>query len=185
MTSNRITLFLQCVLSATLLCGGVGHAAPRSKANREPKTVVDFYLLLPKEKYFIDPKVSESERLRWAHQSPSVIDVPNGYLAMHGDGAQQSITVCLFKRPDKTYLVAVGDNEHEVFDAHLDFYEYRTGRLRPVPRSVLPVRYDPGLDYVLPRHGRTIHVIEPPRHRKYDLIWTGTRFQMRRTSRRL
>jgi hypothetical protein len=147
------TSFLAVVLST-------GGLQPAFGSRPLRKTAVDFYLRLPTQ-YFDSAFNSTHERLRWARQSHSVIDTGHGYLHMAGDGAQQAVTVCLFKRPDRTYLVAAGDNEREVFDPILDFYGERQGRLQEFSRdAVLPVRYDSDLNYRLPRYGRTIRVTD-------------------------
>jgi len=169
------------LLAVVLSSGGLQHALGSSPPR---KTVVDFYLLLPSQ-YFDSAFNSRQERLRWARLPYSVIDTRHGYLDMAGDGAQQSMTVCLFKRPDGTYLVAAGDNEREVFDPFLDFYEEHAGRLRDVSRNtVLPVRYDAALNYQLPRYGRTIRVTDTRGHLKYDLMWERTRFRLQRPAAR-
>ncbi len=119
------------------------------------------------------PHHSASERLRWAHKVKALIDVRNGYMEVSGDGAQQSMTVCLFRCPNGSYVVAIGDYDREVFEPYLDFYRYERRRLRKVTRGIFPVRYNPKWDYVLPRYGRTIHVMSALHRKVYDLAWRG------------
>jgi hypothetical protein len=62
-----------------------------------PKTVLDYYLLLP-EKYF---EANKEQRVKWMLdlRRGAVVDIMNGYIYAAGDGAQTPIYVCLFKRP--------------------------------------------------------------------------------------
>lgn len=171
-------LFAMCAL---LLTGRIGRAqkSPVSTLT-EPKTVVDFFTLLP-SRYFggVLNEAKPRERLRLLNGAHSVVDVKNGYLFAAGDGAQQSLTLCLFKRADKSYVIAVSDNDRVVFDPFLDFYEYRNGRLRNITKSVLPVAYRSHLDYTLPRYGMTIHVTDSKDRPVYNLVWKQDHFVVR------
>jgi hypothetical protein len=75
-----------------------------------PKTVRDFFMLLP-EKYFTlegcdrekdkDCKKAREDYLRTFGE----VDIPNGYIKGGCDGGQACIEMAIFKRPDGTYLV--------------------------------------------------------------------------------
>src|ERR1700704_1072495 len=71
----------------------------------EPRTVRDYYLLLP-DKYF---EADREQRVKWMldPKRGAVIDVKTGYLLAQGDGAQMSLVVCLFKNRDGAYTIAV------------------------------------------------------------------------------
>jgi hypothetical protein len=172
-----------CVAVGTMVLSvaAPAFAGPEARKPGPPKTVMDFFRLLPRD-YFFSEDLGEQRmtRMAWLKRLPGrIIDIPNGYLHMPGDGAQQSLTLCLFRRLDGTYLAVVGDNHHEVFDPFLDFYEWRGGRLREVPRrSVLPVAYNSRLNYHLPRYGRTIRVADTQGRRQYDLVWDRRRFRL-------
>ena len=160
-----------CLLLSFLVISlsGTSSSSQRASAKRHlPKTVVDFFLLLPSRYFEISPDTPRN-RLRQAHTKDSVIDIGNGYLFMAGDGAQQSITLCLFKRPDKSYLVVVGDNEAEVCEPYLDFYEYKNGKLPKVTRKVLPEAFRGDRNYLLPRYGKIITVTDRSNHKLYYL----------------
>jgi len=145
----------------------------------QPLTVVDYYMLLP-DKYF---EANREQRLHWMldPKRGAIVDVKNGYLYGAGDGAQTDIYVCLFKRTNGTYLVAVNYNDkNEVFESFLDFYTYEHRRLRKVTKSVLPVAFKRSLYYELPRYGTTIAVTNKSGRKLYDLVWAENVFRLRR-----
>src|SRR5260370_34641067 len=83
-----------------------GAAAP------PPRTVLDYYLLLPSRYLGGLGTDSRAERLRLLHDSKgSFVDIRNGYLHVAGAGEQSDLNVCIFRRPDQTYLAAVNANE--------------------------------------------------------------------------
>lgn len=99
-----------------------------------------------------------------------------------GDGAQTDLYVCLFKRTDGSYLIAVNYNDKdEVFESLLDFYVYDHGRLRDVTKAVLPVTFDKRLYYELPRYGTTIVVTNKSGKKLYDLVWAESVFRLKRS----
>jgi len=170
---SRIVLFI-------LLIGVTSIAASAQSANpRRPRTVVDYYMLLP-NKYF---EANREERLHWMldPKRGAIVDIPNGYLFAPGDGAQTDIYACIFKRSNGNYLVAVGYNDKDgVFETFLDFFIYDRGHLQNVTKAVLPVRFNRLLYYDLPRHGTTIKVTTASGKKLYDLVWTGNIFHLKR-----
>jgi hypothetical protein len=145
-----------------------------------PKTVLDYYLLLP-EKYF---EANKEQRVKWMldPRRGAVVDVKNGYIYAPGDGAQTSIYVCLFRRRQGAPLVAVKSHNSDTQDyTHLDFYEYKNGALVEVKKGVLPVKVNENLKYDMPRYGRTIEVRDRRGRRIYDLNWSGRRFLLKRS----
>ncbi len=171
-------------ISAVLLAGLASGAAALARPATPPRTVVDYYLLLPSE-YFggLANEGSRQERLRILRDfKGSLVDTRNGYLYLEGDGAQESLTVCLFRRPDRSYLIAVNANEDSDggWDPSLDFYLYRNGHLVNVTRSTLLRRFSKKLGYKLPRYGTTIKVITEAGETVYELPWVNGRFRVRR-----
>src|SRR5262245_43670359 len=154
--------------------------AAQSPNTNHPRTVVDYYMLLP-DKYF---EANRDERVHWMldPKRGAIVDITNGYLYAPGDGAQTDIYTCIFKRSSGGYLVAVGYNDKDgVFETFLDFFVYDQGHMRNVTKTVLPVRFNKGLYYNLPRHGNTIAVTKPSGKKLYDLVWTGHVFRVERT----
>ena len=83
--STRISLKKSLViLFATILCESSSFAQ-----GSDPKTVLDYYLLLP-EKYF---EANKEQRVKWMLDSNrgAVVDLKNSYIFAPRDGAQTSI----------------------------------------------------------------------------------------------
>jgi len=154
-----------------------GRAVAVSKA-RAPRTVVEYYMLLP-DQYF---ETSNRKHLLDARYG-GIVDVKNGYLHAWGDGAQAEMDVCLFKRPDRSYLVAVNQNHASdgVWEPSPEFYAYRHGHLVDVTRATLPRRFSKNLGYKLPRYGTMIGVINEAGKTIYHLVWAKGRFRVKRT----
>ncbi len=155
------------------------HAQTKMPKATGPRTVLDYYTLLP-DKYF---EANREQRVNWMldPKRGAIVDVKNGYLYAPGDGAQTDIYVCLFKRSDGTYLIAVNyDDKNGVFESFLDFYVYHHGRLRDVGKSVMPVAFKKRLHYGLPRYGSTITVTNKSGKKLYDLVWVRNVFRLKR-----
>ena len=164
-------LVLVAALGPQLSNGAIQSATPR--------TVVDYYLLLP-DKYF---EANKEQRVKWMldHKRGAIVDVKNGYLLAPGDGAQMSIVVCLFKNHDGTYLVGVDASYWEDIEyTRLNFYRYENGNFIDVTKAVLPVAPHEELKYEMPRYGTTIEVRNQHRRRIYDLVWNRRRFWLKR-----
>jgi len=156
-----------------------GKAASTTVQTPQPHTVLDYYLLLPK-KYF---EANDEERVKWMldPRRGAIVDVKNGYLYAPGDGAQTDVYVCLFKKPDGSYLIAVKTHPPDTDEyTYLDFYVFREGTLLDVTKTVLPVNVKEELKYELPRYGTTIHVKNNSGRKIYDLLWASTRFTLKR-----
>jgi hypothetical protein len=171
------------ILFTLLAVASWSDAGSAHRAGAPPRSVVDYYLLLPSSYFDID---SAKERLRLCHGPGTVIDTKNGYLRTWGDGAQEALTVCLFRQPDHSYLVAVNANRASDGDWEpvLDFYRYRHGRLARAVPTPLPRGLGKQLGYRLPRYGTTIQVVDEAGRTRYDLVWVGGRFRVRRPASR-
>ena len=158
--------------------------------NGQPKTVREFFQLLP-QKYFTlegcvdNPTKSNCVRARaeYLERYLEVEDTANGYMKGGCDGAQSCFHMALFKRPDGTYLVGL-TTAHEMSEQSY-FLEYAGGAWRDVGARVVP-GYGEDKVYELPRYGTTVAVYENrlvegegwrERGRKlYDLAWKGGKF---------
>lgn len=155
---------------------------------KQPHSVLDYFQLRP-EKYFESPDV----RTQWIQHTSNIIDIANGYLYLHGDGAQPSLIVCLFKTIDKTYLIGVhaeGSDNNE-----LNFYRYTEQQWQDVTEQVLPSKINDkflhefarheatnsNYEYTLemPRHGTTITIKNSQHKKVYDLVWTKKIFDLK------
>jgi hypothetical protein len=144
----------------------------------EPHTVLDYYKLLP-QKYF---EANEEQRVKWMldPRRGAIVDVKNGYIFAPGDGAQTDVYVCLFKKSDRSYVIAVTSHPSDTNEStRLDLYLFDRGTLLDVTKRMLPVAVDEELKYELPRYGRTIHVKKKGR-RIYDLIWAADKFTLKK-----
>lgn len=173
MLSRKLTKRLLLTLLAVFLFQLTGDAQ-----SSPPKTVLDYYLLLP-EKYF---EANKEQRVKWMLDSRrgAVVDIKNGYIYAPGDGAQTSLYVCLFKRPHGFPLVAVKSHPSDTDEyTRLNFYEYKHGALAEV-NKVLPVKVNEEFKYTMPRYGKSIEVRNQRGKKIYALIWSGRRFVLKR-----
>ncbi len=167
-------MFSRTLLRQLLLAVFLFQAISAAQSS-PPKTVLDYYLLLP-EKYF---EANKEQRVKWMLDpgKGAVVDIKNGYIYAAGDGAQTAIDVCLFKRPHRLPLIAVKSHDPDTRDyTHLDFYEYKNGALVEVEKGVLPVKVNENFKYDMPRYGRTIEVRDQRGRKLYSLNWSGQRF---------
>lgn len=101
-------------------------------ASGEPRTIRDFYMLLP-EKYFVlegcereKDKDCRRAKVDYLKTFTEVEDTANGYLKGGCDGGQRCLEMTIFKRPDGTYLVAVSTEGEMIIEQH--FLDYDGGR---------------------------------------------------------
>ena len=160
---------------------------------KEPKTVRDFFNLLP-QKYFeigccgvYGEHDSEKAHAKYLEAFLRVEDTANGYLEGGCEGGQACITMALFKRPDGTYIVGVGT--YTTMTEHNYFLEYRNGKWYDVSSKVVP-QFSKNKLYSLPRHGTKIEVFAKKVVEKvsddrviyetgaklYDLVWRNGKF---------
>jgi hypothetical protein len=157
-----------------------GHNASVVKSEPERVSIVDYYLLLPKDTFETPPR-------QWLHNAN--VDKENGYMDVSGDGAQPSFEVALFRCRDGRPLLAVCSGQLEGDDrVSLEFFELGAdGKMQKVPRKIFPIgdqwsseedgkKYE-DFRFDLPRHGRTVLV----RHGKtkkilHRVTWNGEKF---------
>ena len=88
-----------------------------------------------------------------------VIDKPNGYVFVPGDGAQVSLQIVLFRYHDRSPLLVVawGNLEEEDF-THLTLFREEEGKMVVADRAIFPVADSDDHRFELPRFGRTVIV---------------------------
>lgn len=178
------------ILVSALAAALVLTCAATAAQTRKPKTVREFFELLP-QKYFplegcgAEPTKANCDRARVDYLKTflEVEDTANGYMKGGCDGAQSCFHMALFKRPDGTYLVGL-TTAHESSEQSY-FLEYAGGAWRDVGARVVP-GYGEDKVYELPRYGTTVAVYENRlvegegwRERGgklYDLAWKGGKF---------
>ena len=157
---------------------------PASIVKAEPETmsVVDYYLLLPKDEFEAPPRA-------WLEGHARVVDKENGYISIEGDGAQPSFQVALFRYRDGNPLLALCESELEGDDSvTLQFFELGAGgKMDKSPRKIFPIgdAWSNGTDepqpqswyFELPRHGRTI-LVRSLKTKKvlHRVTWNGEKF---------
>ena len=155
-------------------------------ATVRPKTVLDYFMLLPQE-FFEFPKSHLKSYLYGEGFNMLMVDKKNDYLRMAGDAAQVTIYMALFRHKGRVLVGIYTDGEGGGM-LHLMRYENR--RWKDVTKAMLPIPYNEDYIYMIPRYGTTIKVttgnkegnwIEYGRGKKvYELVWTGGKFKVRR-----
>lgn len=163
---------------------------------KQPKTVRDFFYLLP-QKYFeigccgVDAEPdSEKAHAKYLETFLRVEDTANGYLEGGCEGGQECIKMALFKRPDGTYIVGV--ETYTTMTEHNYFLEYKNGRWYDVSSKVVP-QFSRNNMYELPRYGTKIevfakkiiekgsdYVINEQGAKIYDLVWSNGKFSIKK-----
>ncbi|WP_395717624.1 hypothetical protein [Prosthecobacter sp.] len=130
-------------------------------------SVVDFFHLLCDAKKLHLETPDRASLL--SKKNGAVVDVPNGYLRTHGDGAQPTYTLALFRRPDQSPVVAVVDDGADPFFEDLTIFTLDDqGRPVDITKKAWPLKLPkdgvegPITRYYLPRYGRTITVVVQP-----------------------
>ena len=159
------------MLVSSLLFSGMSSAQ-----SARPRTVVDYYLLLP-NKYTYDVPRQQREQLINNNGRIIAKDIENGYLAISGDGGDPGITVALFKESGEEYLIGVSVFNEMTKDLY--FLRYRRSKWSDVTRSVIPA-FSKANEYNLPRSGTTIEVNGKSGKKLYDLVWSDGRFVIKR-----
>lgn len=182
---RKISISL-AMFGALCIVGRVASAKPA-----QPKTVLDYFLLLPNKSYFAVP-LSKSQRKTWLRDRSAsikpIVDIKNDYLLFPGDGAQGTIQFAIFRHKGRALVVVRDDFE----DGSLDFLRYESGHWKDVTKQMMPAPYNVRYDYQVPRYGTTIKVTagrdyfkdtKPTRNkgkRLYDLVWVNGTFKVRR-----
>ncbi|HEX8246691.1 MAG TPA: hypothetical protein VF599_00785 [Pyrinomonadaceae bacterium] len=180
------------LLSALLIClSGFGlQAAAQTK---QPKTVRDFFMLLPARYFSLDCCIGKDLRRskqEYLERYLNVEDAANGYMSGAGDAAQDGFAMALFKRANGTYLIAFYTyGEGGVEDTPwCVFLDYKNGKWTDVSRAVVPNYNAQKYIYELPRQGTTIEVFGKDEmgegfykgKKLYDLIWQNGKFSVKR-----
>lgn len=130
-------------------------------AQNQPKTIRDFFTLLP-ERYFVlegcdreTDKDCRKARADYLKTFTQVEDTANGYFKGGCDGGQSCIEMAIFKRPDGTYLVGVYTSGEMMNDFY--FLDYADGKWTDVSSNAVP-EFSKKNWYELPRLGTTMKV---------------------------
>lgn len=182
------------LFSALLICFlGFGLAAAAQQQTKQPKTVRDFFMLLPAEYFSLDCCINKSLRKgkeEYLRRYLDVEDAANGYMKGSGDAAQDGFAMALFKHSNGTYLIAFYTyGEGGVEDTPwCVFLDYKNGKWTNVSRTVVPNYNAQKYIYELPRRGTTIEVFAKDEmgedfykgKKLYDLTWENGKFSVKR-----
>lgn len=190
MTKNRRPdIFFRLLCAVTIaVAGGVGTAAAQSP---EPKTVADFFLLVP-DRYVGSYDLRHRQEMLRGDRRGVVVDIPNGYISYDASDNPSGFEFAVFRKSNGGYLVAYSTgafHDQEMAEElgnwpTLFLLSYEGGGWRDVTRASLPVAYDEKLAYMLPRRGRGIAVWDGRGRKLYTLTWRNDRFRLNRGSLR-
>jgi hypothetical protein len=170
-----------------------------------PKTVEDFYMLLPAK--YIQPLAAVKDRRKLVKTR----DIANGYLYLSGESSMPDwegwAEVALFKKTNGDYLIGVVDGSCATFCySGVEFLEYKNGKWTEATAKVLPeitdkmtldrykeifpdsTEYDarnpPHTNYELPQKGTTVKVnaneAGADNTLLFELSWNGARFELKK-----
>ena len=182
-----------CLTILTILCFQQLISAQTS----EPKTVTDFFYLLPESHFapYYDGEGEKPDLRKYRKSIIKVEDIKNGYLRLEGlwEGWAE---VAIFKKTNGKYIVGAANTEcGPVCGSTVLFYSYENKKWSDVTAKVFPEITDaqikaaykrhktneddePGLVYELPRIGKTITVRTDGGKDIvfFELTWNGTKF---------
>ena len=160
-----------------VIAPGLSLGAPQPP---EPKTVADFFRLVP-EKY-VGYDLAFREDFVRGHRRGSIIDIANGYIYWNASDNPEEFEFALFKKRNGKYIVAFSTPYDSQFpdSARFVLLSYDGGKWCNVTKALLPIEYDKTLTYGLPRKGRSIHVVSEWGQQRYTLKWANDRFTLSR-----
>ncbi|HEV2802087.1 MAG TPA: caspase family protein [Pyrinomonadaceae bacterium] len=140
--------------------------------------VRDYFYTLP-ERYLDIPV---GERAGLLQSGVAVVDTKNGYISLQ-NGVSGQYVITVFRRTTGGYLVALRHTRPGSPAARgvsrLFFLRYDSEKWSDVTDEVLPVPFDPNLNYELPRYGTSIPVTNRAGAKVYELVWANGRFVKR------
>jgi hypothetical protein len=185
--SANLIFRVLCLLTVALGAGVKAAAAQPA----EPKTVRDFFLLVP-ERYTVGYDLRFREEMLRGERRGVVVDIANGYISYDESDNPSGFEFAIFRKSDGKYLVAYSTGAF--YDPELDkelgnwpamyLLSYEGGKWRDVTRASLPVAFDKKLAYKLPRQGRSIEVWDGRGRKLYTLAWRNDQFNLRRAARK-
>ena len=168
----------------------------KSTLDNQPKTIRDFFLLLP-EKYFLlegcqpaSDKECRQAKLDYLKNFAEIEDTANGYLKGGCDGAQSCLEMAIFKRSDGKYVTGLAVSQEMMERYH--FLVYENEKWTDVSTQIVP-QFSRKNMYEMPRKGTTVKVfakkileqgadyeVSEKGAKLYDLEWNGEKFLIRK-----
>jgi hypothetical protein len=169
---------------------------PATVMANQPKTIRDFFMLLPEKYFLLEGCVREKDKdcrkakVDYLKTFTEVEDTANGYLKGGCDGAQSCLEMAIFKRPDGTYLVGVATSGEMMNDYY--FLDYANESWTDISATAVP-QFSRKNMYELPRQGTTVKVfakkviekgddyeVSDKGEKLYDLEWKNGRFTIKK-----
>lgn len=182
---NKVLFALLFVWLATM-----ATTAQKKSVKPTPKTVRDFFMLLPSA--YFEVGCCKDTKESYLKTYLDVEDTANGYMKGGAEAGQGGFEMTLFKKPDNAYIIGLY-TFGEVWD-DFRFLEYRGGKWFDVSKKVVP-DYSSKRWYILPRYGTKVEVYERNREetaseedfeivekgeKLYDLEWKNGKFVIKK-----
>lgn len=178
----------------------VSTASAQNTKKTAPKTVTDFFYLLPEDQ-FAPPEPQDGAKkqdLRAYRKSIIKIrDDRNGYLRLESSNWEGWSEIAIFKKTDGKYVIGISNvGCGPVCSSANLFFEYENGNWTDVTDAVWPITDEhlkaayarhkiteddePGLVYELPRVGRKIQGRTDGDREIvfFELTWNGSKFAL-------
>jgi hypothetical protein len=150
----------------------------------QPKTVADFFLLVP-EKYMPYYDVHFRQQLLRGERRGAIVDIPNGFISWDASDNTEYFEFALFRKSSGGYVIAYSVPYDDQFPDASTFLllSYERGSWRDDTKKLLPIQYDKTHTYNLPRRGTTIKVVGADGETLHTLVWSKDRFVVRARSK--
>ena len=175
---------------------------------QQPKTVTDYFLAFPADKYATDiegKKIKGKAALTKFRKSLIKIeDVKNGYLKLEGTWKGWA-EIAIFKKKDGSYIIGQTESGcSPACEGNIKFYTYKAGKWTDITEQVFPTlteafiknvfirrkinMEDNGLSsyFLLPREGTTVkmafNMCKEDGDEHFTLLefgWTGAKFEIK------
>lgn len=145
-----------------------------SIATGEPKTIRDFYLMMPK-KY---DNRTRQDRLELIDETSAEFDIKNGYVGAHMGTLGEAFQAAIFKKPGGGYILAYNADGDSSSNLPTKFFliDYDGGKWTDVTTRLMPVPVNKLYRYDLPDVGTTITVTNSKDVKMYSLVWKNGAF---------
>ena len=155
---------------------------------QQPRTVLDFYLALPKDRYsqpYGREIKTKAELVKYRRSLITVEDIKNGYIKLGSNGMEGWSEFALFKKTDGTYIFAVSEIScGPACNGNLELLIFKNEKWTDVTEQFSPdVSAETNSDFEnyweLPRAGKTLVYIntnEDVREESDKLIYTELKF---------
>src|SRR5687767_5314452 len=104
--NQRTNIIFRILCVMVVIAVGVGTAAAQSS---EPKTVADFFILVP-ERYMDGYDLRFRQEMLSGEHRGVVVDIPNGYISYDASDNPTGFEFAIFRKSNGRYIVAFSDS---------------------------------------------------------------------------